>query len=303
MLLFQMRFKQLAIIGSTASGKTALAIELAHRMNAHILSLDSLAIYKEIDIASAKPSIEERQGIKHFGIDEIFPNEPFDVTTFIKLYNKAQKESIEANKNLIIVGGTGFYLSALINGISELPSISQEAKGKSKEQLQDLQSAYDFLYALDAKYMNNIKSSDSYRIEKMLNLYFETKLSPSEYFLANPPLATIEDNLPIYEIDVNREVLRERIKKRTGQMLKMGLIEEVFYLEKTYTRQPNSLKSIGIKEVLAYFDGDYSKKEMQERIVIHTAQLAKRQKTFNKSQFKEKTLLPLEALRNLLLEV
>lgn len=303
MLLFQMRFKQLAIIGSTASGKTALAIELAHRMNAHILSLDSLAIYKEIDIASAKPSIEERQGIKHFGIDEIFPNEPFDVTTFIKLYNKAQKESIEANKNLIIVGGTGFYLSALINGISELPSISQEAKGKSKEQLQDLQSAYDFLYALDAKYMNNIKSSDSYRIEKMLNLYFETELSPSEYFLANPPLATIEDNLPIYEIDVNREVLRERIKKRTGQMLKMGLIEEVFYLEKTYTRQPNSLKSIGIKEVLAYFDGDYSKKEMQERIVIHTAQLAKRQKTFNKSQFKEKTLLPLEALRNLLLEV
>lgn len=303
MLLFQMRFKQLAIIGSTASGKTALAIELAHRMNAHILSLDSLAIYKEIDIASAKPSIEERQGIKHFGIDEIFPNEPFDVTTFIELYNKAKKESIEANKNLIIVGGTGFYLSALINGISELPSISQEAKGKSKEQLQDLQSAYDFLYALDAKYMNNIKSSDSYRIEKMLNLYFETKLSPSEYFLANPPLATIEDNLPIYEIDVNREVLRERIKKRTGQMLKMGLIEEVFYLEKTYTRQPNSLKSIGIKEVLAYFDGDYSKKEMQERIVIHTAQLAKRQKTFNKSQFKEKTLLPLEALRNLLLEV
>lgn len=303
MLLFQMRFKQLAIIGSTASGKTALAIELAHRMNAHILSLDSLAIYKEIDIASAKPSIEERQGIKHFGIDEIFPNEPFDVTTFIELYNKAKKESIEANKNLIIVGGTGFYLSALINGISELPSISQEAKGKSKEQLQDLQSAYDFLYALDAKYMNNIKSSDSYRIEKMLNLYFETELSPSEYFLANPPLATIEDNLPIYEIDVNREVLRERIKKRTGQMLKMGLIEEVFYLEKTYTRQPNSLKSIGIKEVLAYFDGDYSKKEMQERIVIHTAQLAKRQKTFNKSQFKEKTLLPLEALRNLLLEV
>ncbi len=303
MLLFQMRFKQLAIIGSTASGKTALAIELAHKINAHILSLDSLAIYKEIDIASAKPSIEERQGIKHFGIDEIFPNEPFDVTTFIELYKKAKNASIEANKNLIIVGGTGFYLSALINGISELPSISQEAKAKSKEQLQDLQSAYDFLYALDAKYMKNIKSSDSYRIEKMLNLYFETQLSPSEYFLANPPLATIEDNLPIYEIDVNREVLRERIKKRTGQMLQMGLIEEVFYLEKTYTRQPNALKSIGIKEVLAYFDGDYSKKEMQERIVIHTAQLAKRQKTFNKSQFKEKTLLPLEELRNLLLGV
>ena len=298
MLLFQMTsFKQLALIGSTASGKTALAIELAHKMNANILSLDSLALYKEIDIASAKPSIKERQGIKHFGIDEIYANESFDVTTFIQLYKKVKQASIEADKNLIIVGGTSFYLSALINGISELPSISKEAKSKSKEQLQNLQSAYDFLYQLDSSYMQNIKSSDSYRIEKMLNLYFETHLTPSAYFLAHPPLPTISTELPIYEIEIDREVLRKRIEKRTQQMLKMGLIEEVFYLEKTYTRQPNCMKSIGIKEVLAYFDGDYSKKEMQERIVIHTAQLAKRQKTFNKSQFKEKLLLPLEELR------
>jgi tRNA dimethylallyltransferase len=118
-------FKQLALIGPTASGKTDLAIKLAHKTSANILSLDSLALYKEIDIASAKPSIKERDNIKHYGIDELFANEFFDVTTFIELYKKAKKESIEENKNLIIVGGTSFYLSSLINGISSLTTISK----------------------------------------------------------------------------------------------------------------------------------------------------------------------------------
>ena len=303
MLLFQMTsFKQLALIGPTASGKTALAIELAHKTSANILSLDSLALYKEIDIASAKPSIKERDNIKHYGIDELLPNETFDVTTFIALYKRAKKESIEEKKNLVIVGGTSFYLSSLINGISELPTISKASREKSNEFLIKVEKAHSFLNDLDPKHMATITSTDTYRIEKMLNLYFETNLTPTEYFDANPPKAIIRDTLPIYEIEVDREVLRERIKKRTEIMLQSGLIDEVLYLEKTYTRQPNCMKSIGIKEVLSYLDGDYKKTEMKERIVIHTAQLAKRQRTFNKSQFQDKILLPLEELNSLLLK-
>ena len=99
-------FNQFALIGPTASGKTNLAIELADKNSAYILSLDSLAIYKEINIASAKPLMEERKNIHHFGLDVIFPNEPFDVTTFIKLYQKAKEQAIKDEKNLIIVGGT-----------------------------------------------------------------------------------------------------------------------------------------------------------------------------------------------------
>jgi len=295
-------FKQLALIGPTASGKTDLAIALAHQNGANILSLDSLALFKEIDIASAKPTIEERKDIKHYGIDELFVNEPFDVTTFIELYKKAKKESISEGKNLIIVGGTGFYLSSLINGISALPTISKVAKEKSNELLTNLNTAHEFLNALDPQHMSNIKQSDKYRIEKMLNLYFETNLTPTAYFEANPPKATIVDELPIYEIEVEREILRERISKRTEKMISSGLIDEVFYLEKTYGREANAMKSIGIKEVLAYFDGEYTKAEMQERISIHTAQLAKRQRTFNKSQFQDKTLLPLDKLKQLLLK-
>lgn len=303
MLSFQMTsFKQLALIGPTASGKTALAIEFAHQNSANILSLDSLAIYKEINIASAKPSIEERQGIPHFGLDVIFPNEAFDVTTFIELYTKAKEASIEANKNLVIVGGTSFYLNVLLNGISPLPSISETTKAKTAQYLNNLEESHHYLEALDPTYMRNIKKQDRYRIEKMLNLYFETSLTPTAYFKQNPPTPTITRDLPVYEIEVERELLRKRITQRTHKMIQDGLIDEVFYLEKNYTRQPNPMKSIGIKEVLAYMDGIYTKDEMKEKIVTHTAQLAKRQRTFNRSQFQHKTLLPLKRLKTLLLK-
>lgn len=295
-------FQQIALIGPTASGKSSLAIELAEQNNAHILSLDSLAIYKEINIASAKPSIEERQGIKHFGIDVIFPNEPFDVTTFIKLYNSAKAEALKEEKNLIIVGGTSFYLNTLLYGISELPTISEKAKQQSNDLLQDVEEAHRFLYSIDKEYLQSITIHDRYRLEKMLNLYFETEMTPSNYFRANPPKSIIEEKLPIYEIMVDREILRKRITRRTSQMLKAGLIDEVFYLEKNYTRKPNAMRSIGIKEVLSYLDGHYTKFEMKSKIITHTAQLAKRQRTFNNSKFSDKISLSLDELQKLLLE-
>ena len=295
-------FQQIALIGPTASGKSTLAIELAQQNNAYILSLDSLAIYKEINIASAKPSLEERRDIRHFGIDVIFPNDPFDVTTFIKLYNSSKEQAIKDEKSLIIVGGTSFYLNILINGISELPPISEKAKQKSNALLQNVEEAHKFLYSIDKEYLQSITIHDRYRLEKMLNLYFETNMTPSEYFRANPPKSVIGDNLPIYEIMVERDILKKRITRRTTQMLKAGLIDEVFYLEKHYTRKPNSMKSIGVKEVLSYLDGHYTKFEMKEKIITHTAQLAKRQRTFNNSKFTDKVALTLDELNSLLLE-
>jgi len=295
-------FQQIALIGPTASGKSSLAIELAKQNNAYILSLDSLAIYKEINIASAKPSIEERQGVKHFGIDTIFPNEPFDVTTFIKLYHSAKEEALKEKKNLIIVGGTSFYLNILLQGISKLPPISKQAKQKSNDLLQNVEEAHKFLYNLDKEYLQTITVHDRYRLEKMLNLYFETNMTPSDYFQANPPKSTIGEKPPIYEITVDRDTLRKRITRRTSQMLKAGLIDEVFYLEKNYTRKPNAMRSIGIKEVLNYLDGHYTKFEMKSKIITHTGQLAKRQRTFNSSKFTDKVSLNLEDLNKLLLE-
>lgn len=293
--------KQLAIIGPTASGKSDLAISIALKIDAYILSIDSLSIYKEIDVVSAKPSRDELSQVKHFGIDEIAPNEHFGVDIFIDLYKEVVKKCKEDSKNLIIVGGTSFYLKSLIQGLSELPVISQEVALSVKSKLSNLESCYAMLSKLDPVYMKNITPSDSYRIEKMLLIYEASKLTPTQWFEHNPPKPIIE-NLDIYNIDADRKILRKRISKRTAKMLEMGLIDEVCYLEQKYTRLPNSMGAIGIVEVLEYLDGKVTLTQMLENISTHTAQLAKRQATFNRTQFEGITSAPLEELEDIILD-
>jgi len=293
--------RQIAIIGSTASGKTSLAVKVAKHLDAHILSLDSLSIYKEIDIVSAKPTLEEQEGIVHFGIDVIYPDESFDVTTFIKLYHSVYKKCQDEDKALVIVGGTSFYLKMLIDGVSELPLINEETKKETSTLLLDLPKAYHLLQKIDPIYMSTIESKDRYRIEKALNIYLETGMSPSDYFKENPPLPTITSPLPIYQIVWERELLRKRIAARTRLMIDQGLIDEICRLEQTYTRTPNCMKAIGIKETLAYLDGHYNKELMIEKITTNTSRLAKRQKTFNNSQFDNVIKGSVEALEKILL--
>ena len=269
--------KELAIIGTTASGKTALSLEIANKTNSIILSLDSLCVYKEIDIASAKPTKIERGDIVHFGIDEVFPNEKFDVIEFLNLYKNAKEYAEKNMKNLIIVGGTGFYLKALVDGISD-------GLKENTNLDMSLNDTYNLLYSLDKEYMQKIEPNDKYRVEKAYSIYKQSGLTPSEYFLKNPKIA-LSPNLPIFEILWEKDELINRIKIRTKQMIKTGLIDEIIYLEKKYTRSPNCMASIGIVETLEYLDGKISKQELEDKIIQNTLKLAKRQNTFNKGQF------------------
>ncbi len=291
--------KQIAIIGPTASGKSDLAIETALRHNAYILSIDSLSIYKEIDIASAKPDTEALAKVKHFGINVIDPDTHFSVAIFIELYHKALQQAKEDGKNLIIVGGTSFYLKSLTTGLSALPEYSLQTKERTAKMLLDLQQAYAYLQERDPAYMGAIEPTDAYRIEKMLLLVLESGMSPTEWFNAHPPEPVIE-TLDIFDIEVDRTLLRERIIKRTRKMVESGLIDEVAMLEHRYGRDHNAMKAIGIIEVLAFLDGACSKEEMIETIITHTAQLAKRQQTFNRTQFGEAVSAGLEALPQLI---
>lgn len=272
--------KELAIIGTTASGKTALSLEIANKTNSIILSLDSLCVYKEIDIASAKPTKIERGDIVHFGIDEVFPNEKFDVVLFLDLYKNAKEYAEKNMKNLIIVGGTGFYLKALVSGISD--GLNDNTNLDMR-----LNDAYNLLYSLDRDYMQKIEPNDRYRVEKAYSIYKQSGLTPSQYFLKNPKVA-LSPNLPIFEILWEKDELRKRVEQRTKLMLKDGLIDEVIYLEKKYTRSPNCMCSIGIVETLEYLDGKIDKKALEEKIIQNTMKLAKRQNTFNKGQFENR---------------
>jgi tRNA dimethylallyltransferase len=274
----------LAILGPTASGKTALALDISQEYGGIILSLDSLAVYRDIDIASAKPTPSERGSIPHYGIDLLAPDEAFDVVRFGECYRNASSHAKKHDVPLIIVGGTGFYLKALLEGMSPLPTITEEIQHAVAEQLVDVGLAHQKLAEIDRAYANRIKPTDRYRIEKGLLIAYATHTTPTEYFRRHPPIPIIQDPLPIYEVSVARDILRERIALRTVKMLREGLIDEVCMLERRYTRAPNPMKSIGIREVLDHLDGRLSTRQLREAIITHTAQLAKRQVTFNKSQ-------------------
>ncbi|MDP2078960.1 MAG: tRNA (adenosine(37)-N6)-dimethylallyltransferase MiaA [Sulfuricurvum sp.] len=276
--------KQLAIIGPTASGKSKLALDLALAHNAVILSIDSLSVYTDIDIASAKPNKDELSLTKHFGIDILRPDETASVFTFIHEYHRACTYAQENQKNLIIVGGSSFYLKSMLDGLSHIPMIDDTVREEASLILQDTQNAHRFLADIDPPMMSTIASNDRYRIEKMLHLYLQTKTLPSQWFKTHPPLSVITD-CPILNIDVERTYLRQRIALRTQLMLWDGLIDEVARCEQLYGRSPNSMKAIGMIETLDYLDGKCSKETLIQLISTHTAQLAKRQQTFNTHQF------------------
>lgn len=269
--------KQIAIIGSTASGKTALSIDIAHKTNSIILSLDSLSVYKEIDIASAKPTLSERDGIVHFGIDEVFVNQKFDVVEFLACYEKAKNYAQKNKNNLIIVGGTGFYLKILLEGLSQ---------GVGKDVFLDrpCEEIHALLLEKDPIYMQKIASSDTYRVTKAYSIYKKSGLTPTQYFISHPK-TPIAPELKLFEIVWDRERLRERIAQRTKIMINEGIIDEVLFLEQKYGRAHNAMSSIGIIETLMYLDGKLNRQELEKKISTNTSRLAKRQNTFNKSQF------------------
>jgi len=271
-------------LGPTASGKSDLSLELAKEMGCAIISLDSLSIYKEIDIASAKPTKQERGQIPHFGIDVIDVKTPFNVALFIDIYKEAEDFCKKENLNLIIVGGTGFYLKTLIEGISELPEIDITTKEKVKKKMSDLKKAYDVLRKIDAEYANRLKPTDRYRIEKALTIFYQTGTVPTLYFKDHPPKPVLKDFV-LFEISIDKDLLNRRIEQRTHKMFEMGLVDEVANLEFNYSRTPHPMKAIGIKEILDYFDGLSTLEDAKNSIIIHTRQLAKRQRTFNRTQF------------------
>jgi tRNA dimethylallyltransferase len=278
--------KQVIIIGPTASGKSALAVDIARHTKGVILSVDSLSIYKEFTIVAAKPTIEEQGGIEHFGIDVLEPTDHFSVGKFFFLYEEAYRYAEQNNLPLIIVGGTGFYIKMLLEGLPSTPMIDVDVEKKIAKLMDHPLESFLLLEKIDPEYTKNIEKSDLYRISRGLSWYYQTSLIPS--LIGSDKSTPLKGEAIVFEIEIDRETLGERIAHRTKEMIKNGLIDEIAKLEKNYSRNLQPMRSIGVREVLQFFDGEITKSELQELITIHTRQLAKRQQTFNKTQLKEK---------------
>ncbi|WP_149719796.1 tRNA (adenosine(37)-N6)-dimethylallyltransferase MiaA [Campylobacter concisus] len=286
-------FKEFAIIGTTASGKSDLAFELAKEFGGVILSLDSLALYKEIDIASAKPNKEQLEAIKHFGVDEIYPDEEFSVGAFFEIYKNAKEFAHLQDCPLIITGGSGFYLKSMLSGLA--PDVPKCEPNLSNEEI------YELTVKIDPEFASKFSQNDSYRLEKWYQIYKFSSQIPSIWLRENTKESIIK-GLAIFEILWDKDELRERIKKRTKSMLEAGLIDEAKFLFNKYKSEPKPLKSIGLKECKQFLDKEISKNELEELIATHTAQLAKRQRTFNRSQFEKKFVGDLNQIRSEILK-
>jgi len=286
-------FKEFAIIGTTASGKSDLAFELAKKLNGVILSLDSLALYKEIDIASAKPNKEQLEAIKHFGVDEIYPDEEFSVGAFFEIYKNAKNFARLQDCPLIITGGSGFYLKSMLSGLA--PDVPKCEPNLSNEEI------YELAVKIDPEFASKFSQNDSYRLEKWYQIYKFSSQIPSIWLRENTKESIIKE-LAIFEILWDKDELRTRIAKRTKNMLDEGLIDEAKFLFDKYKSEPKPLKSIGLKECKQFLEGEISKSELETLIATHTAQLAKRQRTFNRSQFEKKFVGDLNQIRSEILK-
>ncbi len=279
-------FFQIALIGTTASGKTYVANALAKEFNAVVLSLDSLCVYKEINIANAKPSKDELMNLNYFGVNLLSVDEHFNVELFIREYQKAKEFAIMNDLPLIIVGGTGFYLKTMIDGLSQ--KIQDTTSTLNNDEI------YTLLLKIDPAY--KIEKNDTYRLRKWLSIYESTNEIPSDFLKRTQKDGVLKD-IEIYELVWDREILRKRIEARTKEMIDNGLIEEARMLFSNFDNNLKALNSIGLKECKEYLENKISLKELENLITIHTSQLAKRQRTFNK-KFQS---IPLEFSKALIL--
>lgn len=291
------KLKGIVISGATGVGKTDLSIKLAKRLNADIISADASQVYKFLDIGTAKVTEDEMQGIKHYMIDVVEPDEDYSVGDFEVEVNKILHEKEENAENVILVGGTGLYIRAITDGFSDLPTkdekIRKDLEKKSLEELQEI------LKALDLQAYNEIDLNNKLRLVRAIEVCKITGGKFSELRVKN--IKKNNYNFLKVFLTRNREELYERINKRVDIMIQKGLVEEAKKVYNNYEDSLYKISAIGYKELFNYFDGKVSLEEAIEDIKRESRRYAKRQMTwfrkekdyliYNLSEISEKEII------------
>ena len=266
-----MKPKVIVIAGPTASGKTSLSVALAKQINGEIVSCDSMQIYKDMTIGTAKATIEEQEGIPHYLIDFVSPDERYTVSDFRKDAKKAIEKILAKGKIPILVGGTGLYIDSLIFEIDYPEIKTDEAYRKKLEKIveQDgLEKLYKEACAIDEEAMKKISPNDKKRILRVLEIYHDTGKTKTEQ----------EKESRKNEVPYDYKVFS--IEKRVDIMIERGLIQEVKDLLGKYSEFPTAMQGLGYKEVKQYLEGNLTKEEMIETLKKETRHYAKRQLTW-----------------------
>jgi tRNA dimethylallyltransferase len=274
----------IALMGPTASGKTRLAIELAKALDGEVISVDSALVYRGMDIGTAKPGLEERQGVPHHLIDILDPADAYSTGRFRDDALALMTDIAERGKLPILAGGTMLYFNALFHGLSALPSADPEVRRQLDEEAvsRGWPAMHAELARVDPAAAARIHPNDPQRIHRALEVYRLTGI-PLTVLCAEtqaPPLPF--DPVKLIVAPADRPALHERIRRRFLDMIERGLIEEVraLYERSDLDADLPSIRAVGYRQVWAYLAGEYDRDTMIERGIIVTRQFAKRQFTW-----------------------
>lgn len=295
-----MKEKVIVIVGPTASGKTALSIELAKQINGEIISADSMQIYKDMNIGTAKPTLEEMKNIKHHLIGFVSPEERFSVSDYKKLAQEKIIEILNIGKKPIVVGGTGLYINSLIYGI-EYGKMTFDQEYREKLEKIAIEKGNQYIYEMakniDEEAIKNISVNDRKRIIRILEIYKATGKNKTQLEKESRKYEVPFD-YKVYGIHIEREELYNRINKRVDTMIKQGLVDEVKNIKRKYNKFPTAMQAIGYKEVVEYLENKITKDEMIEKIKMGTRRYAKRQITWFKRNNSIKWLDGMDNMQN-----
>ena len=270
-------------MGPTASGKSALAARLADHLPVEIVSVDSAQVYRGMDIGTAKPSAAERRAVPHHLIDILDPTESYSAAQFCADALKLIREISARGRTPLLVGGTMLYFKALREGLSDLPDSDPTVRAQIDAEAAERgwPALHAQLAKIDAPTAARLKPTDAQRIQRALEIYRVTGKPMSKLLgrkKSAPPFRLVE--LALAPSD--RSELHRRIEARFDAMLERGLVEEVRTLRKRYTLRPAlpSMRCVGYRQAWQYLEGEIGRKELRDRAVAATRQLAKRQLTW-----------------------
>lgn len=271
-----MKPKIIAIAGPTASGKTKMAINLAKKIDGEIVSADSRLVYKGFNIAAAKPTLDERDGIPHYMIDIVEPEYDYSVGDFYENAKIIIEDILRRGKTPIVAGGTGLYFRILLENY-DLPRVEANFELRAELNKREKEDLLDEIRVLDKISYERLKDADKRRIVRALEVIKILNKPFSEVSVLKEPEYDVEWLCPEIE---SREWLYDRINKRVDLMVEQGIVDETKYLLKKHGRIKNFIETIGYKEILTYLDGEATLGDALDKLKQHSRNYAKRQLTW-----------------------
>ncbi len=272
------------LMGPTASGKTALSVQLAQALNGEIISVDSALVFKGMDIGTAKPTLFERGGIVHHLIDILDPAETFSTGQFRRQALDLMSDITQRRKIPILTGGTMLYFNALNNGLAVLPEADPVIRARLDHDLATLgkQALHQRLAAVDPESASRIHPNDPQRVQRALEVFEISGKSLTSFFTEANSRIIPYQRIKLIVAPADRAILHDIIAKRFKQMLKQGFMQEVdmLYRRGDLNDKCPSIRAVGYREAWSYLNGEYDLDTMTEKAIIATRQLAKRQFTW-----------------------